>query len=335
MLKKDRENIEGFLNEAKIKNSIPTQDTYANMLKQFGIFWTKNKALKDMDRNDFIDYINFLKNGGNMGTTVKLKISILGSFFSYLTEIKALDIVHVGGVEIVKNPFKIHNVRKLIGKITPKQKDFLEPDEFSKLYNDCYKTRFPDRNQMILLVLISPGGIRSSEFLGIKVKDIDQVSGRVLIKKRMKTIKKPMGKGVYNVPVGPKGGKERTIRLTPVALDHVSRYITRKELKAEDWIYPFSYPTLKGFMQKLDRISSVDKHITLHRIRATSAIWCLRRNMPEKIIMKLFGWSTRDMLDVYIKLDDQDVDREIERIFNTAQTHGLNAVEETHGGVTF
>lgn len=335
MNKKDVEYIEGFLNEGMLKKSETTTTNYIAVLKQFKEFWTGNKLLKDMDRNDFIAYINFLKKKGNSEGTIKTKVNILGSLFTYLKDIKALENINAGGIEIVKNPFKIHEVRKLLAKVKPKQKDFLEPDEFSQIYKDCYKTLLPDRNQMILLVMISPGGVRSSEFIGIKVKDIDQVSGRVFLKKRTKTIIRPKGRGSYQVPVGPKGGKERTIRLTPVALDHVSRYIIRKKLIPDDWIVPFAYPALKSFMRRLNNVSSVDKNITLHRLRATSAIWCLRRGMPEKIIMKLFGWSTRDMLDIYIKLDDQDVDREVERIFNTAQNNGLKTIEETQGGLTY
>jgi len=335
MNKKDREYIEEFLKEGMIKKSSTTTTTYNSMMIGFKRFWKTNKPLKDMDRGDFIDYVNFLKKEGNSANTIRLKISILGSFFTYLKDVKALDVVNAGGVDMVKNPFKIHEVKKLIEKGKRKQKDFLEGDEFSQIYKDCYKTRFPDRNQMNHLVYISPGGGRCSEFLGIKVKDIDPITGKTLIKKRMKTIQKPKGKGSYQVPVGPKGGKERTIRLTPVALDHVLRYIHRKGLTQEDYIYPSAYPGLKCIMSRLNEVSTINKNITLHRLRATSAIWCLRRKMPEKIIMKLFGWSTRDMLDVYIKLDDQDVDREIERIFDNAKSSGLQAIEQSNGGITY
>lgn len=336
MKPEDKKLIDGYITEMETvrKLTITSIRDYRENAKIFIEFWKGNKSILKMDRQDFINFISHLSKRGNGPITIAIRLRFLSAFFGYLEDREI--------IKPSKNPYTAHKVKRLIPKSRKKKKDFLEPEEFQKYYTACYKTRMPDRNQLILLIMVSPGGTRSVELLGIKVEDIDKITGKTLLKNRMKPVLcKPRGATVIkksrDYPVGPKIGKERYIHLTPIALDHVTRHIERNNLKPDDWIFKIAYRGLHNLFEKLQSIVKKDynlnKKITPHRIRATSAVWCLRNRIPEKVIMKLFGWDTREMLDVYIELDDRDIEQEIERIFSQAQNTGLQAASS--GGLGY
>lgn len=330
MLSSDEKLLKNFLLEwGKVRGkSELTIKNYTIYINEFKRFWNGEKrSMLDMKREDFVNYIYHLQDKKNTAATIYNKLMILSTFFGYLEDIQTID--HK------QNPYAMYRIKKIIPKGKSKKREFLEPEEFRKYVKCCYETKYPERNKMILLLMVSPGGPRRKEVIGIKVKDIDIETRKIKLVNRKRIFKDARATS-RKIPVGPKLNKERFIRATPVAIDNIENHILKNNLKPEDWLTKFSNMGLYQLFVKLSQIAKrkykIKKNITPHSLRATSAIYCLRAKVPELIIMKLFGWAKRDMIDVYVTLDERDIDREIDLIFSTAK--GDNDInKDSYGGL--
>jgi site-specific recombinase XerD len=131
------------------------------------------------------------------------------------------------------------------------------------------------RNRAMLTVLLN-SGMRASELLGMKVRDV-QADGLV----------KVTGKGSKDrvVAVG-KSGLEAIHSYTP------SRTSNSPYLWLTEWGTRLSYPAVRGIMQRLEEADPVfAEGVYAHRFRHTAITRLLRNRVPLRSVQRYAGHS--------------------------------------------
>ena len=130
-----------------------------------------------------------------------------------------------------------------------------------------------------ILMTAYSAGLRASEVVRLKVKDID--SGRMQIK---------VNQG--------KGKKDRYVMLSPVLLTALREY-WRIERPGHDWLFPGNPPTrpittraaLKACQSAADS-STIGKHMTLHTLRHSFATHLLEGGADIRLVQVLLGHAS-------------------------------------------
>lgn len=157
-----REVIIDFLEvlEFEKKYSNYTVLNYQNDLENFRLFIDNKKiAIKEIDYSVIREYLNVLYDKKYSNKTIARHISTLRSFFKYL---KKKNLIEMNPMTLISNP-------KLEKKL-PKVISYSDLEAILNALDDG--TILGDRNTLILELLYATG-IRVSELVNIKVKDID------------------------------------------------------------------------------------------------------------------------------------------------------------------
>jgi len=155
-----------------------------------------------------------------------------------------------------------------------------------------------------MLMLAYAAGLRVSEVVGIRVKDIDSKRMCILIKQA-------------------KGKKDRMVTLSPVLLVMLREYWKSASIKKEGYLFPgqnenerYSTRGLQLVLQEAKKRAGVIKPGSIHALRHSFATHLLDRGTDVMMIMKLLGHNdlkttlrylhvtNRDMLQILSPLDD-------------------------------
>ena len=162
-----KEHINKFLDYLKYERNYSDNTIigYSNHLELFNNY-LKNKKINEIDYNTIRSYINYLYNLYNTKSICN-HISSLRSFFKYL---KCENIITNNPLTLIENP-----------KLEKKLPKFLYYEDIEKILN------VPDINtdigirDSLILELLYVTGIRVSELVNIKIKDIDFINKSIII----------------------------------------------------------------------------------------------------------------------------------------------------------
>jgi site-specific recombinase XerD len=165
--------------------------------------------------------------------------------------------------------------------------DILREDEIRALLAACYGRTFEDRRDAAIVTLAYDTGLRLSELAGITLVDIDIAERR-------------------EVTVIGKGRKERTLPIGATASRAMGRHLRmRRSHKDHDlpalWLGIRGPMTPSGIRQMLERrgIQAGIGPVSPHRLRHSFAHAWLAGGGEETDLMRLAGWSSRQMLARY------------------------------------
>lgn len=188
--------------------------------------------------------------------------------------------------EIDDDPLLGLKAPKLDSKVT----DSLTDDELRRLLKACGGREFRDRRDEAILRLMAETGMRAGELLALTLADLDLVRGMVTVRRG-------------------KGGKGRLAPFGPQTARAVDRYIrirrghTRADLP-ELWLGDrskgFSYDALHKALKLRADTAGIDRFHP-HLLRHTAASRWLAAGGSEGGLMAVAGWSSRDMLDRYVR----------------------------------
>ena len=138
-------------------------------------------------------------------------------------------------------------------------------------------------------------GLRAAEFCGLRTGDVDMRSGLCTV----------LGKGQ----------KQRTVRVGAKARGAIARMLAmRGEVDPGDPLWeghtgePLGIHGLQTLLHRMGRSAGV-MPCAPHRFRRTFALWCLRDGMDLHSLRMLMGHSSLDVLQQYLALAGQDVER--------------------------
>ncbi len=270
-----KEWAEGFLTDLGNKNFSPqTLRTYRTAIEEFVTFCqarhiTKEKAFVPSNLRTFIANLQ-LKNPAR--NTILRKIATLRSFASYLMRQGYLD----------KNPFKLLPSPKK-EKLLPKFLSILETDRL--LDTTAQSKHFALRDRALFELMYS-SGLRRSEVINLKIRDIDFFNGLV----------KVFGKG----------RKERLVPVTQTALQALQDYLaTRKNPQAEEALFlnknnkPLSGDGLAYIFKNTAIASHLARRVTPHSLRHSFATHLLGSGCDLRSLQEMLGHKSLSTTQVY------------------------------------
>ena len=244
----------------------------------------KKYDYKDMDYNKCVEYLIYLKDIELKKTSISRKLSSVRSFYKYL----------VLNNIVSSNPFLLVSSPKKEKKI-PK---FINYDNISKIFDEPnLKTSLGLRERVILEILYG-SGVRVSELVNIKIKDIDFNEKTIDI-------------------IG-KGNKERIVSFGDYAKDAIKDYMnsSRKELLENvDSEYLIvgkkkEKLTSRRIEQIIDEIikkTSIKMNITPHVFRHTFATHLLDNGCDLLAVKELLGHTSLSSTEIYTHVSNEQI----------------------------
>lgn len=167
-------------------------------------------------------------------------------------------------------------------RLDQKPPEVLSSAELRALLDACDGPFYEDHRDLAMLLLLVDTGMRRGELFGLSDEDIDWDSA--------------------TLRVTGKGRKTRSVPLSPRVLKALAKYVRVRPVGATAFWWglhgPMNDSAFKFVLDKRADIAGV-RHIHAHLLRHTFAHSWLAAGGSEGDLMRLCGWSTRQMLDRY------------------------------------
>ena len=277
--------IEDFVNFLKLekKYSQHTYNSYYSDLSQafeyFELTVEQFSKLTELDYSLLRNFIVYLSSQDLNPRTINRKVSALRRFYTYFLSKSVIDSHPLGNHKALKQPKKV-SVPFSEGEIQNLFHHFnysSDSDTFEKL-----------RDRLIIELLYTLG-VRRSELIGIRDRDLD-INAR--------TVK------IYG-----KGGKERLLPLLSSTVGLIKEYVDKRTIKFKaasfssllvtdkgQVLYPkFVYRKINDYLKSV----SVKQKKSPHMIRHTFATHLLNRGADLNTVKELLGHSSLAATQVY------------------------------------
>lgn len=282
-----QKNIDNFIDYLKKQRNYSdyTINNYYKDLIEYSLFLDNNHLQFDkMDYKKCIDYLRYLDTKNLKKTSISRKLSSLRTFYKYLVLNNKSD----------NNPFMLVSSPKKEKRI-PKFINYENIDEIFKMPD--INTEVGQRERVILEILYS-SGVRVSELVSIKIKDIDFSEKTIVI-------------------TG-KGNKERMVSFGDYAKEAIELYIKdgRKKLlgdvDSEYLIVGHNKESLttRRVEQIIDDIikhTSIKLNITPHVFRHTFATHLLDQGCDLIVVQELLGHASLSSTEIYTHVSNEQI----------------------------
>lgn len=232
-----------------------------------------NRKYSEVTTADIMAWLAHLKMSGAKGTSVRNQRSNISPFFTWLYQNRMIE----------RNP--CDPIKPI--KVPSEEKRAFTSEEIDTIRTIC---KSPFERALVEVLLSS--GLRINELANLKTQDVDFDKLTIFVKNG-------------------KGGKDRTVFITPVAKKYILKYLAWNRHKSE---YLFTtrlggkYST-NGFgytMREMSKMCGI--HIHPHRFRRTLATDLARKGMPIQEIQKLLGHSKISTTQKYIETSTDKVE---------------------------
>ena len=260
-----------------------TCNNYKKDLNEYNSFILSNKInYKNMDYNEAKEYVIYLNKKNDAKSTISRKLSSLRTFYKYL----------VLNNKVESNPFLLVSSPKKEKRI-PKFINYNNMEEILNVPN--IKTKEGQRERVILEVLYA-SGVRVSELVNIKLKDIDFSNKNILI----------FGKG----------SKERLVSFGDYALEYINLYLKEGRnllldgVKSDYLIVGKKSEklTTRRVEQIIDDVikrTSIKLNITPHMFRHTFATHLLDNGCDLLVVQELLGHASLSSTEIYTHVSNE------------------------------
>jgi site-specific recombinase XerD len=161
------------------------------------------------------------------------------------------------------------------------------------------------RDRAFLWLLLSTG-VRVSEACGLRFADIDWDEGLIYVRG--------------------KGAKERRIPFGKVAKQYLDTYIRYwrgvplDAIQSDDVVFlnvfgnPLKPSAVEVLFARLKKVAGItDKRVSPHTCRHWFAVNAIKNGMPTIVLKNILGHETWEMIEVYVRLAEQDVKESYDR----------------------
>lgn len=219
-------------------------------------------------------------NGGDLANdTIRLKLKALQSFFSWCY-----------GYDLT--PLRPKQVSDLLTmpqarKLSPR--DILTPAEASAILQAARTGKDPRRNTCLIRAMLD-AGLRVSEALGLKARDIYPAEGRYYL----------------HVASG-KGDKSRDVEIPPTLYRDLSDYASQEGIditdprQGERSLFDLHRSNVWRLVERCAAAANIPKRITPHSLRHTHAHQLRLQNWPLEVIAERMGHSNLDTTKIYTR----------------------------------
>lgn len=258
--------------------------SYENDLELFNKYLKENKIIniKSIDYNTIRKYLSYLHDNKYEASSVSRKISALRSFFKYNIKEKT----------ITNNPMTLISNPKKEKKLP----EYLNYEEIEKLLNSIEMNKKEGIQERLIIELLYSTGIRVSELVNIKIKDIKIKENQINI----------LGKG----------NKERIVLFGEKAKEIIKLYINAyKEEFAGNISNQYLLINKKGKQLTTNKIELIVKdvlrksalklNISPHTLRHTFATHMLDSGADLKSVQELLGHENLKTTAIYTHISNE------------------------------
>lgn len=266
------------------------RDTFRLLLRYLQKRFHKNPSsvgLRDLNAMVICDFLNHLeKQRGNIPRSRNVRLAAIRSFFHYVA------FEEPSHAELIQRVLAIPGKRWQRRLVT-----YLSPSEVEALVNATDNRTPGGRRDHILLLLAIQTGLRVSELIGLRCKDV--VFGRT---------------GVY-VHCHGKGRKERSIPLTKPTAKLMKTWLGKRNNSPEDHLFTnargntlsrdgVAYILNKYVVVAQQRCPSLRlKRVSPHILRHTNAVNLLQAGVDQSVIALWLGHESVETTQVYLHAD--------------------------------
>lgn len=251
-----------------------TVNSYVRDLEEFNSF-LESEYIKHVTYKDIRSYLAHMYNKKYSSRTISRKLSAIRSFYKY--EVNK-GIIRDNPCLLISNP-----------KVEKKLPNYLSYNEIETMLEvpDTFKNN-SSRDKLIIEILYSTG-IRVSELVNIKVKDIDFYNNQILI----------LGKG----------NKERYVIFGNTLKDMLKEYISIKSdseyLITNKYNKKMSTRSIEEIVKKIVKIDGIKNKVTPHTIRHTFATHMLNEGADLRVVQELLGHENLKTTEVYTHVSNE------------------------------
>ena len=251
-----------------------TVNSYVRDLEEFNSF-LESEYIKHVTYKDIRSYLAHMYNKKYSSRTISRKLSAIRSFYKY--EVNK-GVIRDNPCLLISNP-----------KVEKKLPNYLSYNEIETMLEvpDTFKNNSL-RDKLIIETLYSTG-IRVSELVNIKVKDIDFYNNQILI----------LGKG----------NKERYVIFGNTLKDMLKEYISIKSdseyLITNKYNKKMSTRSIEEIVKKIVKIDGIKNKVTPHTIRHTFATHMLNEGADLRVVQELLGHENLKTTEVYTHVSNE------------------------------
>lgn len=278
--------IDKYLEYLKVvkKYSDKTIISYYDDLVEYNEFIQNNFSdIISIDYDTVKEYMKYLYERGINKNTISRKLSSIRGLYNYLVR---EDIVTTNYFERISNPKKDIYLPK-----------FLRDEELDKIFSICSENNPINQRDTLIIELLYATGLRVSELVNIKIKDID----------RNEKIIKVIGKG----------SKERIVLYnnhTKKAMDiylgdgyHVLNKVNSGYLILNKDGNKLSERYVRNIINKLVRKAELDIKISPHTLRHTFATDMLEEGADLMTVKELLGHESLNTTSIYTHITNEQI----------------------------
>ncbi len=258
-----------------------TIKTYRAALRSFASHIGPDTPVREIDEDHYMSWISSLRREGVTRRRSQKKESQQNTLHYYTLFVKRfLTWLGIAGEDLPVIPRKRH--------IIPDTLSWEEVKRLIEAARDIYDA--------LIVSILAETGMRVSELLSIRIRDIDLEKGEVRIR------------GKY--------GKERIVFLGPASRALIKAYIETIDPSPREKLVDMTYQAVHKRLKRLAERAGVDPaRVRPHVLRHTFATEAIRRGMSLPALQKLLGHSDIKITEVYLHMNMEDVRREYSSIF--------------------
>ncbi|MDR3653209.1 MAG: tyrosine-type recombinase/integrase [Paludibacter sp.] len=267
-----RANPESYLAKLReLRYSTNTIDSYTYMFREF-INYYADKELDDITEKEIVLYLQYLVSERKVST-------------SYQNQ--AINAIKFYYERVMGGRRKVYLIER------PREEKYL-PEVLSQEEVKLLLNATDNLKHKAILMTIYSGGLRVSEAVNLKIKDID--SSRMQIRVSQS-----------------KGKKDRYTLLSKKALEILRKYVS--EYKPKDWLFEgldgeeYSRRTITEILRKSVEKTGIKKHVTVHTLRHSFATHLLEAGTDIRYIQSLLGHENTKTTEIYTHITTKGFDQ--------------------------
>jgi site-specific recombinase XerD len=255
----------------RMRYSDSTRATYEAQMHQF-LEYLRPRSIQDLTKAIIDEYMIYLVE--KKGVSVSTQNTAINAIKFYLEQ--------------------VHKGERTFYYVDRPMKDKLLPSVLSE--EEIQKLFWAARNikHRCILFLLYSAGLRISELLNLKWKDVDEYRMIIYIR-------------------GGKGRKDRITLLSKLALDYLRHYIDL--YGPNEWLFespgggPYSARSVNHFIHKYCHRAGITRHASAHTLRHSFATHLLERGTDLRYIQTLLGHESSRTTERYAHVTKRGFDK--------------------------
>ncbi|MFT4310994.1 MAG: tyrosine-type recombinase/integrase [Candidatus Woesearchaeota archaeon] len=252
--------VKDIVEDMKLRNfSVKTIKNYDYNIRKFLSYLKKNSFI--IDDYSIKRYFLYLNDRYDINTIKQIRASVI--YF-----------LKFNNIFLDAKVFPSSKRKKLLPKVVSRQ----------EIFEMVKRTR--SLKHKLIIILIYSSGLRVSELVNLKRKDLDMLNDKILIRQG-------------------KGKKDRYTILSSKAKKYLSEYLVKTNFKTD---YLFEGRSGKYSIKSIQEIvnKSSSFHVTPHMLRHSFATHLLEDGINLRYIQRLLGHSKLETTSIYTRVASRD-----------------------------